>query len=183
VTTSSADSADLTIRPLRPADLGRVKAITVEGFAPVSVEAAIERRWPGLLPSTWGERKWLMMQPEVVGHPEHCYVAEIDGVVVGYVTTIVSIEHKVGRIPDLAVDARYQGRGVGRRLLDHALARFREQGLHVARIETLAHNDVGQHLYPSLGFQEMARQIHYAMPLVPGDAPPAAGTQPAKESH
>jgi len=160
---------DLTIRTLRAADLERVRAITVEGFAPVSIEAAIERRWPGLLPSQWGERKWLMMQPEVAGHPEDCYVAEIDGDVVGYVTTIVWPEHKVGRIPDLAVDARFRGGGSARRLLEHARGRFRAKGLTVARIETLAHNEVGQHLYPSLGFQEMARQIHYAMPLVPVD--------------
>ena len=158
-------SSSVTIRPLRPGDLERVKAITVEGFEPVSIDAAIDRRWPGLLPAYWGERKWLMMQPEVAGHPEHCYVAELAGQVVGYVTTIVLPEHKVGRIPDLAVDARFRGRGIARRLLDHALDRFRAQGLRVARIETLAHNEVGQHLYPSLGFQEMARQIHYAMPL------------------
>src|SRR5438105_1509830 len=99
------------IRPLRPEDTARVKAITLEGFERVSIEAAIERRWPGLLPSAWGERKWQMMQSEVRDHPEWCFVAEIDGEVVGYVTTTVSEEHGVGRIPDLAVDARFRSRG------------------------------------------------------------------------
>ena len=33
------------------------------------------------------------------------------------------------------------------------------------RIETLAHNAVGQHFYPSMGFEEVARQIHYVKPL------------------
>ena len=37
----------------------------------------------------------------------------------------------------------------------------------VAKIETLEQNPIGRQLYPSLGFQEVARQIHYAMPLVP----------------
>ena len=36
----------------------------------------------------------------------------------------------------------------------------------MAKIETLEQNPIGRHLYPSLGFQEIARQIHYAMPLV-----------------
>jgi hypothetical protein len=35
----------------------------------------------------------------------------------------------------------------------------------VAKIETLDQNPVGQALYPSLGFKEVARQIHYAMRL------------------
>ena len=37
--------------------------------------------------------------------------------------------------------------------------------MEVAKIETLDQNPVGQALYPSLGFTEVARQIHYAMRL------------------
>jgi len=37
----------------------------------------------------------------------------------------------------------------------------------VGRIETLEQNAIGRQLYPSLGFLEVARQIHYAMPLFP----------------
>jgi ribosomal protein S18 acetylase RimI-like enzyme len=162
---------EIRIRPLRPEDVARVRAITLEGFAAVSIDAAIERRWPGLLPTGWGERKWQMMQAEICDHPEWCFVAEIGGDLVGYVTTALSQEHGVGRIPDLAVDARYRGRGIGRRLLEHALAFFRGQGLKVARIETLAHNDAGRHLYPSVGFEEVARQVHFAMRLDQGRGP------------
>jgi hypothetical protein len=35
----------------------------------------------------------------------------------------------------------------------------------IAKIETLEQNKIGQHLYPSAGFVEVARQIHYAMAL------------------
>lgn len=155
-----------TIRPYTPADAARVKAITVEGFEPVSVEARIDRRWPGLLPVPWGDRKWAAMQPDVAMHPERCFVAVMGGEVVGYVTTTVQPELSMGRIPDLAVGTRARGLGIGRALIEHALDSFRALGLRVARIETLAVNDVGQHLYPSAGFVEVARQIHYAMPLV-----------------
>ena len=48
------------------------------------------------------------------------------------------------------------GKGAG------LLVRDREE---IARIETLAHNEIGQHLYPSLGFEEVARQVHFAMDL------------------
>ena len=35
----------------------------------------------------------------------------------------------------------------------------------MAKIETLAQNERGQALYPRCGFREVARQIHYVMPL------------------
>jgi ribosomal protein S18 acetylase RimI-like enzyme len=172
------ERAEVLIRPYRPADGARVQAITLEGFEAVSVEAAIDRRWPGTLPVPWGERKWRAMQPELAEHPEHCFVAELDGEVVGYVTTSIVPEHRVGRIPDLAVDARVRGLGIGRRLLEHALASFRARGLRVARIETLEHNAAGRHLYPSIGFVEVARQVHFAMPLDPeGPATPEGETK------
>jgi ribosomal protein S18 acetylase RimI-like enzyme len=33
------------------------------------------------------------------------------------------------------------------------------------RIETLEQNPVGTSFYPKLGFTEVARQVHYAMPV------------------
>jgi ribosomal protein S18 acetylase RimI-like enzyme len=42
-----------------------------------------------------------------------------------------------------------------------ALDRFRDGGLTHAKIETLAQNDVGHHLYTSIGFHEVARQVHF----------------------
>jgi len=34
-----------------------------------------------------------------------------------------------------------------------------------AKIETLAQNAIGNHLYPSLGFVEVARQVHFVAKL------------------
>ena len=46
--------------------------------------------------------------------------------------------------------------------------------MQAAKIETLEQNLVGQALYPSLGFKEVARQVHYAMRL-DGPKGPAEG--------
>jgi len=35
----------------------------------------------------------------------------------------------------------------------------------VAKIETMASNVIGQNLYPSCGFEEIGRQVHFAMRL------------------
>jgi ribosomal protein S18 acetylase RimI-like enzyme len=85
--------------------------------------------------------------------------------VVGYVTTRLNAEAGIGLIPNLAVSPEHQGKGLGRMLLQYALNFFKERGIAVAKIETLEQNPVGQSLYPSLGFVEVARQIHYAMRL------------------
>ena len=94
-------------------------------------------------------------------------VAEYEetGEVAGYVTLFMDQDSRIGWIHNLAVDAGLRGQGLGRRLIEHALDHFRASGMTVARIETLDQNSVGQHLYPSVGFQEIARQIHFAMPL------------------
>jgi ribosomal protein S18 acetylase RimI-like enzyme len=85
---------------------------------------------------------------------------------------------RIGWIHNLAVADDARNQGLGRRLLEHALSRFREGGMTVARIETLEQNPVGRHLYPSVGFREVARQIHYAIDLSQ-EAPAAQPGSPA----
>ena len=75
-------------------------------------------------------------------------------------------ETRIGWIHNLVVADGMRGRGLGRQLLEHALDHFRAAGMTVAKIETLEQNPIGRHLYPSVGFVEVARQIHYAMPLM-----------------
>ncbi len=86
----------------------------------------------------------------------------------GYVTMQCDSETRIGWIHNLVVAAEARGQGLGRRLIEHALAHFRAAGMTVAKIETLEQNPIGRHLYPSVGFIEVARQIHYAMPLTDG---------------
>ena len=159
--------AEMNIRPYRPADEARVKELTIAAFAGVSIEHNIENSWPGLLPLPWGERKWPMVAGDLTDHPEDCFVAEHEGAVIAFATTRINRANSVGQIPDMAVDARYRGKGIGRRLIEHCLQHFRDRQLTLARIETLSQNPIGRHLYPDLGFQEVAQQIFYAMPLEP----------------
>jgi len=71
--------------------------------------------------------------------------------------------------------------GVGTELIQHALDWMREQGLAMAKIETLVQNERGQALYPRFGFQEVARQIHYVMPLAAGGS--HHGVDDARAGH
>ena len=57
------------------------------------------------------------------------------------------------------------GQGIGRALIEHAVEYFQREGMAYAMIETMAQNEIGQHLYPSCGFVEVARQVHFARKL------------------
>jgi ribosomal protein S18 acetylase RimI-like enzyme len=174
---------DHAIRPYRPSDLPRLQEITALTFGPVSIDRNMEQRLGPFGAGGWQARKLAAIADDCRAQPDGVFVAEDaaagegegegegDGVttgrVVGYVTTRLNPAGSIGWIPNLAVDPACQGRGLGRALLLHALDFFRRSGMQVAKIETLEQNAVGQSLYASLGFQQVARQIHYAMRLDP----------------
>ena len=157
----------VVIRLYRPEDLPRLKEITVEAFEGVSIDRNIEQTFGRVGDRDWGWRKARHVEADARRYPAGIFVAEVDGRVAGYISTWIDRESRVGHIPNLALTAADRGRGIGRRLIERALSHFRTAGLAVARIETLDQNSVGQRLYPSLGFVEVARQIHYAMSLEP----------------
>ena len=155
-----------SIRAYQPTDLPRLQEITALTFGPVSIDRNMEQKLGPFGQGDWQARKVGAIADDCVAQPDGVFVAEDEaGVVEGYVTTRLNPASGVGWIPNLAVHPAHQGRGLGRALLEHALAYFRRSGMEVAKIETLEQNPVGQKLYPGLGFTEVARQIHYAMRL------------------
>ena len=155
----------MTIRPYRSEDLPRVQQITVDSFEGVSIDRNIEAQFGPVAGKTWQERKARDVTTDCEVQPEGVFIAEAEDEVVGYVTTRLDRFTRIGRIPNLAIDPRYRGHGLGTELIEHAIAWMREQGMAMAKIETLVQNERGQALYPRFGFREVARQIHYVMPL------------------
>ena len=156
---------DITLRPYRPDDLPALRRLTVESFTGVTLEQNVEEALGELNGHTWQWRKERHVEEDVAANPGGVFVAEAGGAVVGYVSTRLDREAGKGRIPNLAVAAECRGHGLGRRLIEHALDYFRAEGLAYAVIETMAQNAVGNHLYPSCGFVEVARQVHFARRL------------------
>ncbi|MBV6501483.1 MAG: dTDP-fucosamine acetyltransferase [Prosthecobacter sp.] len=155
----------VTIRHYQPADLAVLRQITVDSFGSVALDQMLEDRlgvWNG---RDWKARKADHINDDCQTHPEGCFVAERNGEILGYITTRLDTVNSVGRIPNLAVVEQARGLGLGRRLIHHALDYFREHGVKVAKIETMASNVIGQNLYPSCGFEEIGRQVHFAMRL------------------
>ena len=49
--------------------------------------------------------------------------------------------------------------------MEYALDYLRREGMEYAMIETMAQNQIGEHLYSACGFVEVARQVHFAQRL------------------
>ncbi len=160
------------IRPYRPDDRDAILDITVRAFDGVSIDQNIERRFGTIAGVGWQERKAGHLAADFAAEPEGIFVAECGGRVAGYVTTRSSPRTRIGHILNLAVHPDHQGRGLGRRLLEAALDHLRAAGMAYVRIETLEQNERCMALYPTFGFQEVARQIHYILPLGDASSPP-----------
>ena len=159
------EAGTIAIRLARADDADRIVEITLEVFGPVSISFKTEQMLGRLPNATWADIKGAQVRRGLETNPSGCFVAELDGRVIGYVTTSVDKMSSSGGIGNLAVAANYQQHGAGRKLIEASLDYFRRLGLTRARIETLDCNEAGQHLYPSMGFREVARQVFYVMPL------------------
>ncbi len=155
------------IRPFQEADRVVLRQLTVAAFEGVSIDHNIELRLGVVASRDWRFRKSRDVDLDIDTPGARVAVAADDrsGAVVGYVTMHCDSETLIGWIHNLAVAREARGQGLGRRLIEHALAHFRAAGMRVAKIETLEQNAIGRHLYPSVGFVEVARQVHYAMAL------------------
>ncbi|MDX1925517.1 MAG: GNAT family N-acetyltransferase [Pirellulaceae bacterium] len=155
----------MKIRSYQPDDLDELKRITVEGFEGIAIDQSVENLLGTLSGHDWRWRKSRHVDEDVQANAAGVFVAEQSGNILGYISTRIDYESGKGRIPNLAVDKSVRGQGIGRSLIEHALEYFRQEGMSFAMIETMDNNPIGQHLYPSCGFIETCRQIHYARKL------------------
>ena len=157
-------------RFFQSSDLAALQEITRLTFGPVSIDKNMESLFGSFGSGDWAERKVNAIAEDCRIQPDGVIVAvDSTGSIVGYVTTRLNSNSKVGWIPNLAVHPEHQGVGLGRRLLENAIEFLKNSGMEIAKIETLEQNPIGQGLYPSLGFKEVARQIHFAMRLDEGN--------------
>ena len=155
------------IRKYTSSDLEILREITIICFERVSIDKNIEDEYGLINAVDWKTRKAKHIDADVEINPDGVFIAEVDNQVVGYITTRVNQITKIGEIPNLAVHPTFQHQGLGKQLIQASLDYFRQEGMHMAKIETLEQNPVGTTFYPKMGFIEIARQIHYVQSLNP----------------
>jgi len=155
----------VTFRVFQPTDHERLKQIMVDAFDGVSIDQGMEAGFGEIAGHDWRWRKGRHFDDDVRRDPEGIIVAVIGDQPVGFISTWIDREAGIGHIPNLSLTPECRGQGVGRRLVELGLQRFRDAGITHAKIETLVQNNVGNSLYTSLGFREVARQIHFVAEL------------------
>ena len=153
--------ADMVIRAYRQADLEPLRQITMASFKDSSIDAKIEAVFGELNGTDWAWRKARHIDRDADAQPDGILVAEADGRPVGFITSRYDRDTRVGWIPNLAILPEYQGRGVGKKLMQACLDRMRARGMRYAKIETMHTNERGDRFYRQVGFSEVARIIHF----------------------
>jgi GNAT superfamily N-acetyltransferase len=106
--------------------------------------------------------------------PTGCFAAEYKDEPVG--TTTACIFGKVAWIAMVLVDERVRGRGIGKALMEHALAYLDAAGVRSVRLDATA---LGQPLYEKLGFRaqfELSRFVG----VLPAQGAPVSGLRTAQ---
>lgn len=132
------------IRELRESDFDELLEL-FEGVA-------AERLWLGTEPGFDRDQKRERWRATILGARGTAFVDERDGRIVGYLG--VHPHDEYGHVLGMLVDERYRGRGIGKALLERAIAWARER--HLAHISLLVfpHNERALALYRAAGFEQ-----------------------------
>lgn len=125
----------------------RIRLMTADDL-PLGMRLKSQAGW-NQTPADW--ERFLAMQP--VG----CLVAELDGVAVG--TAVVTSFESVAWISLVLVEQSFRGRGIGKALMNRAVALATELGCSSIRLDA---TPLGRPLYESLGFMPQYELTRYA---------------------
>jgi ribosomal protein S18 acetylase RimI-like enzyme len=126
-----------SIRPFSPDDIERVVDLSLRAWAPAhdSMRGVLG---PQISCHLWGE-DWREHQETSVRRAcsDHLvWVAEADGRVVGFTAVELPDDGVIGGIYMLAVDPKYQRRGIGLDLTNVAVEQIKSAGKKLAFVET-----------------------------------------------
>jgi ribosomal-protein-alanine N-acetyltransferase len=88
-----------------------------------------------------------------------CWVAELDGRIVAMIVSWFIIDEL--HVATIATHPEFRGRGIGKKLLIHALLSAKKEGAVKSFLEVRASNVVAQNMYRTLGFVEDGRRKEY----------------------
>jgi [ribosomal protein S18]-alanine N-acetyltransferase len=109
----------------------------------------------------------------------HCVLLDVGGSVTGY--AIMSVAAGEAHLLNLCVHPHAQRLGYGRRVLNHMLKRAEEAGADRVFLEVRPSNTTAQHLYRSVGFEQIGiRPAYYQAEFGREDAIVLAITLPQR---
>jgi len=130
---------NLNIRLFRDDDLDAIVQLSLLAWEPVfhSLEQVLGHNIFALLQPDWRDGQAKGVASACQDREKYTtLVAEVDGVVVGFLAYTLKHEEKIGEVDLLAVHPDYQHRGVGTALNNAALEQMQESGMKLVVVET-----------------------------------------------
>jgi len=130
---------NLQIRPVCDDDVEDVIQFSLSAWVPV-FDSFEQILGPTIYKLIWPD--WKTSQRDGIeavckdGEKYTVLVAELDGIVVGFLAYELHIKDEIGEVHLLAVHPEYQNRGIGTALNDFALQKMKESGMKMAKVET-----------------------------------------------
>jgi ribosomal protein S18 acetylase RimI-like enzyme len=128
-----------TIRPYTPADLGPILDLSILAWEPVFTawqQILGPEIYPIAIYPDWRMGQRDVVEKIVVDDKFITLVAEVDGVVAGFLSYEINDETKIGEVQLLAVHPAYQNDGIGTELNLRALQIFKARGMKLAVVGT-----------------------------------------------
>lgn len=139
------------LRPPRPGDMGRVVQLHGELYAR---EFGYDRSFEALVAEIAAR-----FVREFDPAREHCWIAELDGEVVGSVF-LVKKSKSAAKLRLLVLDPRARGQGLGRRLTQACIQFAREKGYRKIVLWTQSHLAAARAIYKKEGFRKVSGKKH-----------------------
>ena len=121
--------------------------------------AALSPTWrEGLLSTGFEERRRELLSKAKRGL--HVVLAHRRNAMVGYCISTLA-DNGQGEVDSIYVTAVVRGRGIGKQLMQDAMAWLRERGAHPIVVEVMAGNVAAEKLYESFGFSARTVRMRY----------------------
>lgn len=104
------------------------------------------------------------------GRADRTWVARVNGIAVGYLSSLWRPEERTAVIDLIAVDRRCQGMGLGRALTQAMVSHYRDAARQIT-VGTQAANASALALYQSCGFRVIRFELGFARPLQMASCP------------
>ncbi len=129
---------NLHIRPVCDDDVEDLVQLSLLAWEPVfpSFRRILGPGIYGLIWPNWRIGQARAVEAICADGKKSVWVAELDGLVVSFLAYELHEETKTGEVQLLAVHPEYQNRGIGTELNRFALAKMKESGMQMAKVET-----------------------------------------------
>ncbi|HEY2410752.1 MAG TPA: GNAT family N-acetyltransferase [Pirellulaceae bacterium] len=149
----------LVFRLAVESDFPALEAMVIEAFEPITWQKKLDRDFGPLNGRDWRER-WSARLANIF-KTQIVLVGESAGDLAAMATATLDRAAMLGFIDVLAVGSKFQGQGLGRQMLRAVIEHLKSLGCQFVNLDCLTDNDVGNALYASEGFVEVARHIRW----------------------